>query len=181
MSTQQSSIRVLGKCLACVGLAGAGVAMLALILTTAASPSVAAQPAAELCVTPHPMVWYIVLPDLQKGIGGISSRYVITNQGTGVACTFHTFCTRDHSVAAGMSDEIEASASKVYGLIGIADVSAGYRGYAVVQSDWPITGTVDASRDIFSRRATRTSFRRRNSWRRPGTGGSIPGFSISIT
>jgi hypothetical protein len=88
------------------------------------------------------MVWYIVLYGLQKDVGGISSRYVITNLGTGVASTYHAFCTNDHSVAADMIDYIKESDSEVYGLIGIADVLSGYEGYAVVQADWPITGTV---------------------------------------
>jgi hypothetical protein len=124
--------------------AGFGPFLLIASISASQVPALSAQAPAQLCVTPNPMVHYIVVPNLAKGISGISSRYVITNLGSGHATVLHSFCTNEHDLATEKADPapIDANDSRTYNLAQITDVPWGYRGYAVVQSDWPLTGTV---------------------------------------
>jgi hypothetical protein len=123
---------------------GLGLALLVLALAVGASPRMSAEQPMTLCVTPNDMVHYIVLPGLRKSAASISSRYVITNPADGPAMVLHAFCTGGHDFVTEQIDRapIEPDDSRIYWLALIEDLPSGYQGYAVVQSDQAITGTV---------------------------------------
>ena len=111
----------------------------ALTLTIAPADESTAQP--TVCISPLPPR-YITIPDLQKPVVGLASRYTVTNKGAGLATTYHTYCSSDHTFVAEMIDEIDIGATDTYRLEEINDVPLGYQGYAVIASDQIIIGTL---------------------------------------
>jgi hypothetical protein len=140
----EASVGKLTKALGSTALAAVALALLALALVTGSPPQTSAEQTAPLCMTPHPMAHTIVLSHLCRGVGGISSRYVITNPTEGYATTLHSFCTNEHDLVTEQPDgvPIEPYDSRLYHLAKMTDLPSGYKGYAVVQSDWAITGAV---------------------------------------
>ena len=119
---------------------GVMILLLLAILAAATIQPTDAQP--TLCISPLPSVHYITIPDLERPVVGLASRYTVTNQGTGIATTYHTYCSSDHALVAGMPDEIAIGATDLYRLTDIAAVPLGYDGYAVITSTQSITGTL---------------------------------------
>jgi len=86
--------------------------------------------------------WTIELQDLYKNVAGVSSRYVITNQGHSVATTVHEFYDNGGAWMATESGAIAPGEGVVYDLATISSIPDGYRGYVIISSDQPITGHV---------------------------------------
>lgn len=109
-----------------VALAG-GIALLLLTQTTRAAQD---------------PVTTIELYGLQKNVGGVSSRYVVTNTGDALATTMHGFYDGADAVVHQLTDIVEPSEGTIYDLATIDALPDGYTGYVIISADQPITGTV---------------------------------------
>jgi len=84
----------------------------------------------------------LVLHGLYKDSSGVSSRYVITNEGSVEASTWHEFLDENGEPVDAFSSNIPADAALTYDLATMGELPSGYAGYAIVSADQPITGTL---------------------------------------
>ncbi len=90
-----------------------------------------------------PFVSTVELRGLQKGVNGISSRYVITNQSSMTGTLLHSYYDyAGNPVGETWISQLPAFASQIYSLDEIESIPTGYTGYAIIVSDALITGTV---------------------------------------
>lgn len=113
-------------------LVGMGLLACALLLTAQALPT-----RADLL----PLVATVELAGLWKD-PGLASRYVVTNQGTAIATTQHTFYDTEGHLITITSDSIPSGKAHLYNLGTIAGIPVGYRGSVTVTADQPITGAL---------------------------------------
>ncbi|MBN2391374.1 MAG: hypothetical protein JXR84_11650 [Anaerolineae bacterium] len=102
-----------------------------------------------------PPLFEITLYDLHKG--EISSRYVITNMSTADATTLHSFFDSNGTSSGELVDTLQAGQSRIYDLATLGFIPDGYIGYAIIQADWPISGTVLPDEGPCSRPLTEVS------------------------
>lgn len=100
-------------------------------------------PGVNLLDTPPPLVSIVELHGLQKGVSGISSRYVITNQSSMTGTLLHNYYDdAGNPVGEAWTSQLPAFASQIYSLDELESIPTGYTGYAIISSDALITGTV---------------------------------------
>lgn len=93
--------------------------------------------------TPPPLVSTVELYGLKKGVSGISSRYVITNQSATTGTLLHSYYDdTGNPVGETWTSQVPALESRVYSLEEIESIPNGYTGYGIIASDVLITGTV---------------------------------------
>ena len=96
----------------------------------------------RLSVPLQPPVYLVELHGLQKNSAGISSRYVITNEGMSSATAMHVYYDDDNLLVTNTMDTILPLTGQIYDLASIAGIPDGYHGYVIVSADQPITGMV---------------------------------------
>ena len=82
------------------------------------------------------------LDGLKKNVGGLSSRYVVTNTGLSAANTVHVFCDNSDLVVAQLNASIGVGASEIYSLADMGWLPDGYTGYVTINADVPITAAL---------------------------------------
>jgi hypothetical protein len=89
---------------------------------------------------PDHTIFRIELYWLQKDGTGVSSSYVITNQGSDLATCVHAYYNLHGSVVGSLSDTIPGSESRKYDLGPNPVIPDHFTGYVIVSSNQPITG-----------------------------------------
>ena len=79
---------------------------------------------------------------LKKNVGGLSSRYLVTNTSLSIVSTAHLFYDYLSQIPVTFVDSIDAGASKIYSLDSVASLPNGYSGYVIIEADRQITATL---------------------------------------
>jgi len=88
------------------------------------------------------IAYWVRLDGVKKNVGGLSSRYLVTNTSLSTVTTAHYFYDYADQTKGYFPDSIGAGTGKVYGLADVASLPDGYSGYVIIEADAQITATL---------------------------------------
>jgi len=89
-----------------------------------------------------PTMSCVELHSLYREVNGISSRYVVTNQGSYTATTLHEFRDLTGTTVNVYNAILSQAEGRLFDLRTTDGLTRGYTGYALIVSDVPITASV---------------------------------------